>query len=1034
MYGVSSGADAYTGWNCSVPCDRCDSEHGTCQYDGSCECELGWYGEDCSNKCDCFRHPSTEWDAGEGEGDEVLLSSAGLPVQAHGTCQRNGSCACYGDDSGLRWTGTDCFTVCAPCAHGECQPDGSCECASGWGGTDCSVREYTECLPCDPEHGSCLVDGTCKCDKHWTGTDCSIPCWPCNHGDCQLDGSCLCWPGWTLPDCSRHVGESIVRSDFALGSDGWRAYNNSACNGGGSGESALQRVRTLERDYGAQPAAAVGQGAGCKPRDAAAGVSWDPHMQHLWLSDRLPADRPGEVAYFRAPLAFLGDKSGVYNLTLTYELHLADGAHLAFGAGAEHGQHGGDAALEPPPKNYRSTKERLEAEAALREAAAYNGRGSGMDVILIGGRPVDNVTEPDYDAMTKETLYAWSRESYPELRLNVRWTHARIRATVREYLYTPQLYVGIRAGKEHATPRACVQEHCAINFNFDIVGDKEWTFLSTIPKGFGWTSNDFVDVAEGTHFVKGRGDTPFWLDGGVPRWDYERGEQWRRDDMAAEVGGKRQPEEREYGITYGVQMAMQGGARGSDNYNFDGAWIADERRGWDMLPEVYDAIQIVRGNRTGGTATEGDMRDLLVSLTELLIRADYYTVDQGAAAAELGKGELVRMDHVAWTTRDKFEGQPDAWAEEEHDRYMAWLTAYAEYYDSQYARDYVAQKLEERRLSICSGNGVYASGKGRVCLCEDGFVGDECEMQCLACVHGVCSMDGTCACDAGWTAPLCDVACPPCDYEKGRCEHLPELDARYNATVRRPVSPYRTAEEQLLAYNWDRPSACVCKVGWGGPPYNGEHVEGCTLPCPACNYAQSTCGAFSGTVLRAVPVVGGDGLDLNEEDVYTEAETDAVLEAACLCDEGVVGVTCELLCPDCGGRGVCALDETGEDAVCKCECGPSKCYVGSDCQLECPTNAETGLVCSGVGDCITRNAGDRNERASCECALGFFLDDCSFDSSVCGNFVKEGYEECDSGVGGDGSQLDEGCSDDCTIVPGYECSETGAGTSSCRLV
>ena len=143
-------------------------------------------------------------------------------------------------------------------------------------------------------------------------------------------------------------------------------------------------------------------------------------------------------------------------------------------------------------------------------------------------------------------------------------------------------------------------------------------------------------------FRQGPGRHALLVDGGVPRWDYERGEHgvgtiWL---LSASSANPR----RGSGITYGVQMAMQGGARGSDNYNFDGAWIADERRGWDMLPEVYDAIQIVRGNRTGGTATEGDMRDLLVSLTELLIRADYYTVDQGAAAAELGKGELVRMD------------------------------------------------------------------------------------------------------------------------------------------------------------------------------------------------------------------------------------------------------------------------------------------------------------------------------------------------------------------------------------------------------
>ena len=62
------------------------------------------------------------------------------------------------------------------------------------------------------------------------------------------------------------------------------------------------------------------------------------------------------------------------------------------------------------------------------------------------------------------------------------------------------------------------------------------------------------------------------------------------------------------------------------------------------------------------------------------------------------------------------------------------------------------------------------------------------------------------------------------------------------------------------------------------------------------------------------------------------------------------------------------------------------------------------------------------------------LNDCSFSTAVCGNFVREGEEECDSGDSGDGSQIDPGCADDCTIVPGYRCDENSAGTSSCALI
>ena len=85
-------------------------------------------------------------------------------------------------------------------------------------------------MPADFDHGTCLTDGTCKCDKGWTGYDCGIPCRACANGDCQMDGSCVCREGWMLPDCSEHLGSLLVYSDFADGSDGWLAYNNT-CRG-----------------------------------------------------------------------------------------------------------------------------------------------------------------------------------------------------------------------------------------------------------------------------------------------------------------------------------------------------------------------------------------------------------------------------------------------------------------------------------------------------------------------------------------------------------------------------------------------------------------------------------------------------------------------------------------------------------------------------------------------------------------------------------------------------------------------------------
>jgi hypothetical protein len=85
IHGVASG-DAYTGWKCDVKCQECDQDHGTCQYDGTCECAEGWYGPACDRRCDCYRHVAVK-NALElrDQTEDVMLESveshSGFPIQ-----------------------------------------------------------------------------------------------------------------------------------------------------------------------------------------------------------------------------------------------------------------------------------------------------------------------------------------------------------------------------------------------------------------------------------------------------------------------------------------------------------------------------------------------------------------------------------------------------------------------------------------------------------------------------------------------------------------------------------------------------------------------------------------------------------------------------------------------------------------------------------------------------------------------------------------------------------------------------------------
>ena len=139
---------------------------------------------------------------------------------------------------------------------------------------------------------------------------------------------------------------------------------------------------------------------------------------------------------------------------------------------------------------------------------------------------------PPWDIWDKHSVYEWSRENFPELPLNVRWSKDRLVRTVEAYLDTPQVVLGIRALRvPHYPPETCVAEHCSVNFNFDLIETAGWFNMHTIPQGFGWSdvdpgdgdergdreARDFVFQTDGTEYVGKKAGAPYDPFAGVTR-------------------------------------------------------------------------------------------------------------------------------------------------------------------------------------------------------------------------------------------------------------------------------------------------------------------------------------------------------------------------------------------------------------------------------------------------------------------------------------------------------------------------------------
>ena len=186
--------------------------HGSCDPEtGSCSCETGYMGEDCSGCASGFRLQGDRCIAVECEdaaacsdgnpcnGEEVCTNhqcESGAPVQCgnHETCDpQDGACHCA-----TGYEGQDCES-CADgyvaigddCVAGSCVTDSDCDDGDPCNGEEtcgdqhaCEQGDRVEC----GEHGECMSStGECTCETGYEGNSCEA----CADGYAMAEGSCL---------------------------------------------------------------------------------------------------------------------------------------------------------------------------------------------------------------------------------------------------------------------------------------------------------------------------------------------------------------------------------------------------------------------------------------------------------------------------------------------------------------------------------------------------------------------------------------------------------------------------------------------------------------------------------------------------------------------------------------------------------------------------------------------------------------------------------------------------------------------------
>ncbi|KAM3915579.1 tenascin-N-like [Leptodactylus fuscus] len=199
--------EGWEGPDCSIQkCPVDCGEFGTC-VDGACVCAEGYTGADCrEKKCDVDCRPNGRCVNGECVCDEGFMGTD-CSIEIASLCHYKGrydpvSGTCVCDDG---WEGPDCSQKSCPnkCANNGVCVNGVCQCAVGFTGPAC--REKL-CLPPCGRNGKC-VNGICQCARGFTGPTCSEKlCIPgCGDNGKCVNGVCQCARGFSGPTCSEKL-------------------------------------------------------------------------------------------------------------------------------------------------------------------------------------------------------------------------------------------------------------------------------------------------------------------------------------------------------------------------------------------------------------------------------------------------------------------------------------------------------------------------------------------------------------------------------------------------------------------------------------------------------------------------------------------------------------------------------------------------------------------------------------------------------------------------------------------------------------